>query len=174
MARLCAACLLQKSWPPKKPSRRAIGPRPSKPRHQATHKSRPRSRSQPPRKRRNTTRRADLPAVELGDGGHYALEFVVAQFGEDRQRQRISRSGFRLRQVSRLVSQIGEALLQMQRHRIVDFVADSALGEEGPQFIAVERAHYVLVIDVLGLGTRLQQADRSMGVHAQGTALQKS
>src|ERR1017187_6701399 len=174
MARLCAACLLQKNWPPKKPSTMAIWPRASKPRHQATHKSRPRSRSQPPRKRRNTTRRADLPAVELGDGGHYALEFVVAQFGEDRQRQRISRSGFRLRQVSRLVSQIGEALLQMQRRRIVDFVADSAVGEEGPQFIVVEDAHYELVIDVIRLGTGLEQADRSMGVHAQRTGLHQS
>src|ERR1039458_8678060 len=82
MARLCAACLLQKTWPPKKPSTRAIWPRASKPRHQATHKSRPRSRSQPPRKRRNTTRRADLPAVELGDGGQIAivLGFLGGQF----------------------------------------------------------------------------------------------
>src|ERR1019366_8108132 len=92
-------------------------------------------------------RRADLPAVELRDRGHHALQFVIAQFGEDWQRQRISSGTFRYRQVSRLVSQIGKALLQVQRNRIVDLRADSALREKGAQLVAAIRTHHVLVID---------------------------
>src|SRR5271165_3470349 len=71
-----------------------------------------------------------LPAVELGNRRHDSPLLVIPQFGEDRQGQRFFRDGFRHWHVSGLVAQVGKALLQMQRYRIVNLGANPAGGEE--------------------------------------------
>ncbi len=53
-----------------------------------------------------------------------------------------------MREVAAAVLKIGEALLQMQRHRIVDLRADPALCQELPQRVAALHAQDVLVEDV--------------------------
>src|SRR5271166_851496 len=42
------------------------------------------------------------------------------------------------------------------------------------QLIATKRAHDILVVDVEGLGSRLQQADRSLGIYRQRAGLDQS
>ena len=63
----------------------------------------------------------------------------LLQFRIDRQRQRFAGGALGLRKIPGPVSQVCEALLQMQRHGIVDFSADAAFGEAMLQRVAALR-----------------------------------
>ena len=118
-----------------------------------------------PRATRSTSKIGALAAVELRNRCHHALLLVFAQLGEHGQRQHFFGGALRLRQIAGLVSQIGEALLQMQRNGIVNLGADTLLGQETSQLIAPPRADHVLMVDVIGLGKRRQQRDRRLRSH---------
>src|SRR5271167_3012187 len=106
-----------------------------------------------------------LPAVELRNRPDDLLLLAFAQLWEHGQREHFFGRALRLGQITGLISQICEALLQMQRNGVVDFGVDALLGQESPQFIASQRPHRILVIDVMSLGNSRQQCDRGLRIH---------
>ena len=59
-----------------------------------------------------------------------------AQFGKNRQRQNLRRGRLRRRQIARLVSKKAEAVLEMQRNRIIDRRTDLVAAKRGQHRIA--------------------------------------
>src|SRR5687767_12828188 len=89
-----------------------------------------------------------------GDVGHLGTR----QLGVDGQRDGLPGRRFRLREVPVTVTEVGEALLEMERPRVVDLVADARLAQRLLERVALGRADDELVVDVTGLGPGLGQA----------------
>ena len=98
----------------------------------------------------DSRRRQRLRRAEEGrDLPHHVLALLGRELGIDRQRQHLVRRRAATRgKSSRLVLEIGEAALSMQRHRIVDLRADAFGREMGAQLVALRRANHVLIEDV--------------------------
>ena len=107
-------------------------------------------------------------AVEIRNGCDYPPLLIFPQFRKDRQRQCLCGGPLGFWKVAGLVAQVLEALLKMQWYWVVDFAADSAFRKEGPQLIAAVGADYILVVDVEGFRSSLQQSDRGLRLDGCG------
>ncbi len=75
-------------------------------------------------------------------------ELRFAELRIDGQRQRLCSRPLGLRKIPGPIAEILEALLQMQRHGIVNLGADALLTEEFLQIVAPGDAYDVLIVDV--------------------------
>src|SRR5690349_9658058 len=92
------------------------------------------------------TQRMECSGIERGDGIHHVLQLGFAQLRVDGQRDGLRGGGFGVRAVARLVAEIREAGLQVQRHRVVDLRADALLAQVGLELVALGDADDVLVV----------------------------
>ena len=79
------------------------------------------------------------------------------KLGIDRQGQGLAGRPLALGEVALAVAEIGEALLHVQRDRIVDFVADLLLFQIRLQLVAARHADDELVVDVAVAGHFVRQ-----------------
>ena len=82
-------------------------------------------------------RQARAAAEEGGDLPHHVLALLGLELGIDRQRQHLGGGALRLREIVRLMLEIGEAALRVQRHGIVDLRADALGREMSAQLVAL-------------------------------------
>src|SRR5690606_24804424 len=108
---------------------------------------------------------------------HYVLLLLLAQLGEDRQREDLARRLLGMREVALTIAEVSEALLQMERDGIVDGAPHAPLAQEGAQLIApaVEHTDRVLVDDRLvlrphGGGADAVQVTKGLVVEARVAA----
>ena len=96
-----------------------------------------------------------LLAVETRDSRDNTLPLVGAQLREDRQRQNLGFGPLRLLEVAAPVAEPREALLLVERDRVVDLRADPLLNEVLPERIAIFHPHHELVVGVATAGELL-------------------
>src|SRR5262245_38423305 len=65
-----------------------------------------------------------------------------------------------VREVAAPIAEIGEARLQMERYRVIDFVANALLVEMPLERVALGRLDHELVVDVEPVGSFRRQLDR--------------
>jgi hypothetical protein len=70
------------------------------------------------------------------------------QFGVNRKRQGFPAGGFRLGELARLVPQIGERRLQMERLRVVNLGRNAPVAQELPQDVSLWTPNYELVVNM--------------------------
>ena len=78
---------------------------------------------------------------ELGEREGEEALLLRRELGEDRERERLCGGLLRLREVPDLASEVREALLKVERDRVVDRVADLSLGEAILQRVAAPLPH---------------------------------
>jgi len=95
------------------------------------------------------------------DRFHDSGLLFLGEAGEDRQIQHFLACFFSLRQRAGIDVQVVEALLQVHRHGVIDFAADTALGHEGAKRIPLPSgdANGVLVPHVESIGISRWQHD---------------
>src|SRR5262249_17214597 len=96
--------------------------------------------------------------VERRDGGDDALDLRRRQLGEDREGENLARRALGFGHVARLVTEMPETLLEVERDRVVDAPADALLLEVCAERVALADADRVLVEDVAAL----RGADRDL------------
>src|SRR5438874_1241987 len=79
------------------------------------------------------------PPVERGDAVDDVRLLLGRQLGIDRQREGLGGGALGFGEVSGLVSQVAEALLEVERHGVVDLRADTLGDQERPQRIPRRR-----------------------------------
>src|ERR1700722_19282099 len=77
-----------------------------------------------------------LAFEKLADARRGVANFFFAQAWENRQREHFAGQGFGAGKIAALVAERREALLQVQRHRIINFAADTFFFEVLLQGIA--------------------------------------
>src|SRR6185437_5258512 len=86
--------------------------------------------------------------VEALDCTGHMVDLRPGELRENGQRQYLASGTLRLGQLAGPVGQVREALLQVQRNRVIDLCPDTCRRQVLPQLIAAVRADHVLVPDV--------------------------
>src|SRR5690606_8631041 len=84
--------------------------------------------------------------IEFGDRGGDSPLAGLADLGVDRQRDHLAARALGLREVALRVAEVREALLLVQRERVVDRVADLLRAQVLGERVAPLCAHGVLVV----------------------------
>ena len=92
------------------------------------------------------------------------------QLAVDRNRQALARRALGVRERARPVAEIGEAGLQVERHRVVDLVADAPRVEMALQRVALRRPDDELVEDVAAIRPARPAASPTRRGRRRGTA----
>src|SRR6266404_5113981 len=87
-----------------------------------------------------------LFSIKICDRRHYCPLLLFSKFWIDRQREDFQAGGFRHRKISRLVPQIREGPLKVQRLRIVDFCWNPPALQMLTQCISLTNANRELVV----------------------------
>jgi hypothetical protein len=89
-----------------------------------------------------------------GEGGDDVGLLVAGEFGEDGDGEAFVGCGFGVGEIAFFVSEVAEALLQVEREWIIDFGTDAMFCEDGADFIPMGDADDELVVDVVVGETR--------------------
>src|SRR5579864_5393605 len=103
------------------------------------------------RGRRGSSRGPEPRVRELRDGRHDLFLLAGRQLAVDGNRERLLCRSLSVRKISAAMAEVGKAGLQMERHRIVDLVADAPLVEMALQRVAPRCADHELVEDVTAI-----------------------
>src|SRR5580765_452588 len=86
-------------------------------------------------------------SVERAHRSDDFIELALGQLREDWQRYHLCRRSLGLWTAPRLVAQVRETRLKMERERVVDRIADTSFLQEGLQIVAAGNAERVLIED---------------------------
>ena len=102
------------------------------------------------------------PSQELPDALDHPLGLGVGQFGVNGQGNRLLGRRLAGREIALAMPQVGETLLHVQRHRIVDLVANLLLAEVRLDLVAARHTDHKLVVYVAVAGHFVGELDDAL------------